>query len=108
MIPPGYDDHRFYPVSEASRQSIRQRLGFTGKVVLGLGRLARNKGYDLLIQGFELLAKREADAVLHLAAGGENLNGHEQELLDELKSQADSLGLTGRIRFGGFIPDTDL
>ena len=28
MIPPGYDDNRFFPVSEASRQMIRRRLGF--------------------------------------------------------------------------------
>ena len=25
MIPPGYDDNRFYPVSESSRQMVRQR-----------------------------------------------------------------------------------
>ena len=27
MIPPGYDDNRFYPVSESSRRMIRQRMG---------------------------------------------------------------------------------
>lgn len=108
MIPPGYDDHRFYPVSEATRQGIRQRLGFTGKTVLALGRLARNKGYDLLIQGFDLLARREPEAVLHLAVGGENMNAHEQKLLAELKEIAASLKLTERIRFSGFVPDADL
>ena len=70
MIPPGYDDNRFFPVGEGSRNAIRQRLGFSGKVVMALGRLARNKGYDLLIQGFSVLASREPDAVLHLAIGG--------------------------------------
>jgi len=108
MIPPGYDDHRFYPVSEASRQGIRQRLGFTGNVVLGLGRLARNKGYDLLIQGFEVLTKRLPDAVLHLAVGGEHLNAHEQKLIGELKDLTASLNLADRVRFGGFVPDSDL
>lgn len=108
MIPPGYDDHRFYPVSEATRQGIRQRLGYTGKVVLALGRLARNKGYDLLIQGFEVLAKREPEAVLHLAVGGESANVHEQKLLAELKELAAALGLAERIRFSSFIPDADL
>jgi mannosylfructose-phosphate synthase len=28
MIPPGYDDTRFFPVSEATRQAIRKLLGF--------------------------------------------------------------------------------
>src|SRR5690606_13959933 len=52
MIPPGYDDNRFFPVSEASRQLIRRRVGFNKPTVLALGRLATNKGYDLLIKSF--------------------------------------------------------
>ena len=68
MIPPGYDDNRFFPVSEPSRKGIRQRLGFAGKMVLAIGRLARNKGYDLLINGFQLVAQRDPEA--DLAAGG--------------------------------------
>jgi mannosylfructose-phosphate synthase len=108
MVPPGYDDHRFFPVSEASRAGIRQRLGFTGKVVLAVGRLARNKGYDLLIDGFTVLAAREPDAVLHLAVGGQDLNASEQQLLTDLRERAVQSGYSDRIRFGSFIADADL
>jgi mannosylfructose-phosphate synthase len=108
MIPPGYDDHRFFPVSEASRSAIRQRLGFNGRVVLALGRLARNKGYDLLIDAFPLLAKREPEAVLHLAVGGAEMNPNEQAILAELKERAAQSGCAERIHFGSFIPDADL
>ncbi len=79
MIPPGYDDNRFYPVSTSSRQAIRQRLGFEGRVVLALGRLAQNKGYDLLIEAFAIVVQRIPDAVLHLAVGGTQLNAKEQK-----------------------------
>ena len=108
MIPPGYDDNRFYPVSAASRNAVRQRLGFEGKVVLALGRLARNKGYDLLIDAFSLVATRIPDAMLHLAVGGTTLNPGEQKIFDELKAQAAALGLTERIKFSGFVADADL
>lgn len=108
MIPPGYDDNRFYPVGEASRTAIRQRLGITGKAVLALGRLARNKGYDLLLRGFSVLAEREPEAILHLAAGGASLTPLEASILEELKGLAAELGLTDRIRFGSFIPDEQL
>jgi mannosylfructose-phosphate synthase len=108
MIPPGYDDNRFFPVGEASRQAIRQRLGFSGRVVMAVGRLARNKGYDLLIQAFSLVASREPDAVLYLAVGGTDLNPQETAILNELKSIVAELELSDRVQFGSFIPDDQL
>ena len=108
MIPPGYDDNRFYPVSAASRDAIRQRLSFNGRVVLAIGRLARNKGYDLLIDAFSLVAPRIDGAVLHLAVGGTELSPKEQTLLDELKAQVSRLGLTERVVFSGYVADADL
>jgi mannosylfructose-phosphate synthase len=108
MVPPGYDDHRFFPVSEASREAIRQRLGFKGKVVLAVGRLARNKGYDLLIEAFALVAARVPDAVLHLAVGGKEMNANEEKILAELKERAAHSEYGERIQFGSFIADADL
>ena len=108
MIPPGYDDTRFYPVGAASRDAIRRRLGFDGNVVLALGRLARNKGYDLLIEAFEVLAKRVPDAMLYLAVGGEQLNPREAAILEKLTARAAASSCADRIRFGGFIPEADL
>lgn len=108
MIPPGYDDNRFFPVSAATRQAIRARLGFEGKVVLAIGRLARNKGYDLLLDAFSVVASRIPDAVLHLAVGGSEQNANEQRILAELQAQAVALGLSGRVKFTGFVADADL
>ena len=108
MIPPGYDDNRFFPVSEATRTLLRRRLGFKQPTVLALGRLATNKGYDLLIEGFGVVAQRIPDAVLHLAVGGSRLDAQERKLLAELKALADRLGLRKRIRFSSFIPDEEL
>jgi mannosylfructose-phosphate synthase len=108
MIPPGYDDNRFYPVSAASRASLRRRLGYEGQVVLAIGRLARNKGYDLLIDAFSIVAPRLPDAVLHLAVGGTRLNASEKELLSALKQRVRRLKLTSRVKFDGFVSDKEL
>lgn len=108
MIPPGYDDNRFFPVGDGSRNAIRQRLGFSGKVVMAIGRIARNKGYDLLIQGFSVLASREPEAVLHLAVGGSSSNKLEETILAELKELVVQLGLQDKVQFGNFIPDEQL
>jgi len=108
MVPPGYDDNRYYPVGEASRQAIRQRLGFEGKVVLALGRLARNKGYDLLIEAFDLVAQREPTARLYLAIGGTDLNDFERSLLEEYQAVAAKTSAPDRITFGSFIAEEEL
>lgn len=108
MIPPGYDDNRFYPVSEASRQMIRQRLGFKQPTILALGRLATNKGYDLLIEAFAVTAKRIPDVVLHLAVGGTKMDRNEKKILGELKVLTRKLGLTKRVKFSSFISDDEL
>lgn len=108
MIPPGYDDNRFFPVSEASRQLIRRRLGFTKPTVLALGRLATNKGYDLLIKSFAVLAKRHPDVVLNLAVGGSKMDAQEKRILAELKALVQKLDLGKRVKFTGYVPDNAL
>lgn len=108
MIPPGYEDTRFYPVGESTRELLRRRLGWEGKVVLSLGRLARNKGYDLLIRAFKEVLAREPDARLYLAIGGEKLDARETELREEYRALASRLGLFERVTFAGFVPDAEL
>jgi mannosylfructose-phosphate synthase len=108
MVPPGYDDNRFYPVGEASRVAIRNRLGFNGEVVLALGRLARNKGYDLLIEAFSLVAQRHPTAVLHLAVGGEGTSELEQTIHAELREIAAKSFAPDRIKFDSFISEENL
>lgn len=108
MIPPGYDDNRFFPVSEASRQMIRRRIGFKNPTILALGRLATNKGYDLLIEAFAITAKRIPKAVLHLAVGGKKMDKQERKILAELKTIVNKRKLEKRVKFSGFISDADL
>lgn len=105
LVPPGYDDNRYFPVGEASRQAIRRRLGFYGQVILAIGRLARNKGYDLLIESFRLVAERFPEAQLRLAVGGENLGEAEAKILVELSEQVRRLKLGDRVQFTGFVPE---
>jgi len=108
MIPPGYDDNRFYPVGEATRRAIRQRLGIEGRVVMAIGRLARNKGYDLLLHAFAMVAARDPEARLLLAAGGESRNDAERALLDGYRALAAELGVADRVTFRGYVPDAEL
>ena len=108
MIPPGYDDTRFYAVGGSTRELLRQKFGFEGKVVLSLGRIARNKGYDLLIRAFAEVAARDDEARLYLAIGGERLEPAEAKILESCQTLVETLGLGPRVVFSGFVQDADM
>lgn len=108
MVPPGYDDTRFFPVGAGTREALRRRLGFEGKVVLSIGRIARNKGYDLLIRAFAEVAAREPSARLVLALGGERLDSAETHILEACRALVEDLGLSQRVTFMGFVPDHEM
>ncbi|HTN77298.1 MAG TPA: glycosyltransferase [Pirellulaceae bacterium] len=108
VVTPGYDDLRFYPVSIATRQTLKRELGLEGRIILALGRLARNKGYDLLIRSMCPVFARIPDARLLLAIGSTQLNADEQQQLAALQALACELGIADRILFRDYIPDESL
>ncbi len=105
MIPPGYDDSRFFPVSEPSRQVIRNETGVEGRVIASIGRLARNKGFDLLIRAFALVARRMPDARLRISTSTQSSDPGDQSLLGELLELIASLGLRERVTLLDSLPD---
>ena len=108
FLPPGYDDSRFFRIGPASRDLARQRLGFEGHVVFAVSRLARNKGFDLLLEGFGVVASRDPQARLVLAIGHEDRNEDEEAIYQELLRIGDRYGLGDRVRFTGYIADEEL
>ena len=108
VIPPGYDDRRFFPVSRASRTAIKQELDLEGRIVLALGRIAKNKGYDLLIRAMPPVFERVKDARLLLAIGSTEPNEKEQAQLEFYRKLAQELGIADRVLFRDYIPDEQL
>lgn len=108
VIPPGYDDQVFYPVSVATRQLIKRKLDLGGNIVLALGRVAKNKGYDLLLRSMPILFRRIPDARLVLAIGSTNPSKVELELIQSLHELGHSLGITDRILFEDYIDVNEL
>jgi mannosylfructose-phosphate synthase len=107
-IPPGYDDTRFFPMSEASRQLAKRDLGLEGPVVLALGRMARNKGYDLLLRSLPHVFERVEGARALLAPGSSEPSEGEQAQIAGLRDLADDLGIADRVLFHDHIPEDTL
>jgi len=108
MIPPGYDDNRFFPVGESSRQAIRTQLGYQGPTIFAVSRLAENKGLDLLVDSFSMVADRFKQASLVLAIGHDDRSEAEEALFQRLKETAISRGIMDKVTFIGFISDEEL
>lgn len=106
MIPPGYDDSRFYPVSDATRQVLREQRSFAGKkVVTSIGRLSRNKGFDLLVDAFAVVSERDPNAYLVMALGTETDETTEDPMLNSIVSRIQDLGLEEKVTILGSLPD---
>lgn len=107
-IPPGYDDARFFPVSRATRQALKHEHGFEGRIVLALGRIALNKGYDLLLRAMPVVCSRFRDAKLLFGIGSTEPSAQERRLAKDLKSLARELRISRRVTFQDWIPDEQL
>jgi len=99
IIPTGIDCRRFSP--KKRDDALLERYGLKGKkVILTVGRLAREKNIDLIIRGFSELTKLRDDAYLLIVGKGPAER--------DFKSLVANLNLADRVRFAGFIPDEEL
>ena len=80
------------PPKTPSTEIARHRTG--EKVLLAMGRLAYEKGFDLLLHAFAKIASKHPSWSLNVFGQG--------PLRPELKALADELGLNERVRFPGF------
>jgi mannosylfructose-phosphate synthase len=107
VVPPGMDEGRFSPVRQADREALMQRLGFHRHDVLTLGRMATNKGYDLLIGALPTLIQLVPDARLIAAIGGED-SDQDEAGINELNQYAAEVRVADRIVWVQYVADEEL
>ncbi len=107
VVPPGMDEGRFSPVRQTEKAELQEKFGLRPHDVLTLGRMAANKGYDLLIASLPTLFELVPDARLIAAIGGE---GSEQDDrgVAVLREQAEALGVADKIVWVNYVADEEL
>ena len=107
VIPPGMDENRFIPVRQKEREQLQEKYKMQAKDIFVVGRMAANKGYDLLIQAMPTVFKLVPEARLVAAIGGEGSKQDKAGVAD-LKKLAKELSIDKRIQWVSYIPDEDL
>ncbi len=107
VVPPGMDEDRFSPVRQADIQAIRQKHGLRAHDVLTLGRMAHNKGYDLLMRALPTLFELVPTARLIAAVGGED-SAQDNAGVARLKELAAELGVADKIEWVQYVADDEL
>ncbi len=99
VIPTGVDSTRFHPGVDGT--SVRTKFDLLNKrVILHVGRIAFEKNLDLVLNGFQMLAKRHSDVRLMIVGTGPAKEHYE--------GMAKDLGLKDLVIFTGFLPDDQL
>ncbi|HZD11546.1 MAG TPA: glycosyltransferase [Candidatus Binatia bacterium] len=107
VIPPGMDENRFSPARKEEKAQLREEYGLLSNDVLVLGRMATNKGYDLLLRAMPAVFELVPDSRLVAAIGSEE--SEQDELgVGELRQLSEELGIGERIEWVQYVPDDDL
>lgn len=107
VIPPGIDENRFTPARSLVRQELRERFGLGPHTVYAVGRMAANKGYDLLLQAMPHVIRLAPEARLLLAAGSDAAQRDLDKEAD-LMDLARQIGVYDRVTWAQYIADEDL
>lgn len=104
VIPTGIDFSKFQDrnINEAKLTSLKEQFQLTDKrVILSLGRVAKEKSIDLIIKSFAKLPDVIRIASVLLIVGG-------GPALDSLKALSHQLQLDSYVRFVGPVPSTEV
>ncbi len=102
IIPPGVDVEVFHPLKKGENEL---ETGLPENYILALARIDHNKGFDLLVHSFALLAPEYPDLYLLIGGGSKNPKQPEIDLKNELLEIAKSYNLQERVLLPGYVPD---
>ena len=99
IIPNGIEFSRFDPIPDAS--PFREKFNIDGQMILFTGRLATNKGLQILVKAMPDVLKEFPDTTFVLV-------GEDQGMKNRLKRIAEDLGVEKKLVFAGHITDENL
>jgi mannosylfructose-phosphate synthase len=108
VIPRGYDDARFFPVSTATRYAVKQKLGLDGPTILALDCLMPGKREELVVRAMPTVLKHVPNARLVLPTDWHATRRRELEQAEKLWLVARDLEIDNHVEFRGCVTEQEL
>jgi mannosylfructose-phosphate synthase len=108
VIPGGYDDARFFPVSAATRYAVKQKLGMDGPTVLALDCLIPGKREELVVRAMPTVLRHVSNARLVLPTDWHATRRRELEQAERLWLVARDLEVDNHVEFRGCVTEQEL
>jgi len=105
IIPPGFFPEKYCKMGENDLRKAREKYSLPVRFALTVGRIASNKGYDLLIKAFKYVVQEVPDVKLVFAIGSDEPSDVEKR--EELSQLAESVGLADNVPLFGHIKELE-
>jgi len=105
VIPPGFFPEKYRKMDESELKKAYEKYNLPPRFVVTVGRIASNKGYDLLIKAFKYVVQEVPEIKLVFAIGSDEPSDVEKR--EGLSQLAESVGLADNILFFGHIKELE-
>ena len=105
VIPPGFFPDKYHMMREDDVRKVRKKYNLPDRFALSVGRIASNKGYDLLIKSFKYVLQEEPEVKLVLAIGSNEESDVKKR--EEFSRIAEDSGISDSVIFFGHVDELE-
>jgi len=107
IITPGFDANKYQKIDKKQLTRVVEERNLPDKFIMTVGRIASNKGYDLLIQAMKYVLEEIPDIKLVLRIGSQKPTENEIRQKEELLKLAEKLGISDKLLFLDYIEELE-
>jgi mannosylfructose-phosphate synthase len=107
IITPGFDANKYQKIDKTQLTRVIEETKLPDKFIMTVGRIASNKGYDLLIEAMKYVLEEIPDIKLVLRIGSQKPTENEVRQKHELSKLAEKLGISDKLLLLDYIEELE-
>ena len=107
VITPGFDANKYERIDKKALAEVVEERKLPTEFIMTVGRIASNKGYDLLLEAMRYILEEIPNIKLVLRIGSQKPTENEIRQKDELLEIAENLGISDKLVFLDYIEELE-